>query len=70
MLRAIDDAAIRWYLQACSFLSGQRGQTLAEYSLLITVIAVAVVVLAMVAFRNGIADAWNSVIPCLTGTCP
>jgi Flp pilus assembly pilin Flp len=70
MLRAIDDAALGWYLRLRSFLSSQQGQTLAEYSLLITVIAVAVVVLAMVAFRNGIADAWNSVLPCLGGTCP
>ena len=44
-------------------------QTLAEYSLIITIIAVGVVVLSMVVFRDSIAAAFNSTLPCLTGSC-
>jgi Flp pilus assembly pilin Flp len=47
----------------------ESGQTLAEYSLIITVIAVAVVVLSVVVFRDTLAAAFNSTLPCLTGSC-
>ncbi len=50
-------------------IDGDDGQTLAEYSLIITTIAVAVTILSVVVFRNALAAAFNSVIPCLTGSC-
>ena len=45
------------------------GQTLAEYGLIMAVIAVSVVVLAVTVFRNAIAAAFNGAINCLDGTC-
>jgi Flp pilus assembly pilin Flp len=45
------------------------GQTLAEYSLIITAIAVAVVILALVAFRGALAGAFNAATACLDGAC-
>jgi Flp pilus assembly pilin Flp len=45
------------------------GQTLAEYSLIITAISVAVVVLALVAFRGALAGAFNAATGCLDGAC-
>ena len=46
------------------------GQTLAEYSLIISAIAVAVVIIAVIAFRVALIGTWNSVTDCLNGnTC-
>ena len=50
-------------------LNQQRGQTLAEYSLIITIIAVAVVVVSMLVFRNALAGAFNTASTCLDGAC-
>jgi len=43
----------------------EEGQTLAEYGLIMAVIAVAVVVAAGVAFRSAIIGAFNSATSCL-----
>jgi Flp pilus assembly pilin Flp len=43
----------------------ERGQTLAEYGLLLAVIAAAVVVSAVVVFRVAIVEAWDSFSQCL-----
>jgi Flp pilus assembly pilin Flp len=45
------------------------GQTLAEYSLIISTIAVAVVTIAVITFRGALVEAWNSASDCLNGTC-
>ncbi len=45
---------------------GESGQTLAEYGLIMAVIAVAVVVAAGVLFRNAIIGAFNSATNCLS----
>jgi Flp pilus assembly pilin Flp len=42
----------------------ERGQTLAEYALLMAVIAVAVVVGAVVVLRSAIVEAWDSLPHC------
>jgi Flp pilus assembly pilin Flp len=47
----------------------EEGQTLAEYGLIMAVIAVSVVVLAVTVFRNAIVSAFNSAVNCLDGTC-
>jgi Flp pilus assembly pilin Flp len=44
------------------------GQTLAEYGLIMAVIAVAVVVAAGVAFRDAIVGSFDSATNCLDGT--
>jgi len=50
-------------------LSDEAGQTLAEYGLIMAVIAVAVVVTAVVLFRTAIITAFNSATDCLDGSC-
>jgi len=49
--------------------SRDSGQTLAEYSLIITVIAVGVVILGMIVFRGALIAAFNTATGCLDGTC-
>jgi Flp pilus assembly pilin Flp len=50
-------------------LSDEEGQTLAEYGLIMAVIAVAVVITAVVLFRTAIIAAFESATNCLDGTC-
>jgi len=52
-----------------SRLQDEEGQTLAEYGLIMAVIAIAVVVAAVVAFRGAIVGAFNSATGCLSGSC-
>ena len=47
----------------------EEGQTLAEYGLIMAVIAIAVVVAAVVAFRGAIVNAFNAATTCLSGSC-
>lgn len=47
----------------------EEGQTLAEYGLIMAVIAVSVVVAAVIAFRGAIITAFNSAVGCLDGSC-
>ncbi len=50
-------------------LPDEKGQTLAEYGLIMAVIAVAVVVTAVTLFRGAIIVAFNSATGCLDGSC-
>ena len=52
-----------------SRISDEEGQTLAEYGLIMAVIAVAVVAAAAVAFRGAIIGAFNNATTCLGGSC-
>lgn len=52
-----------------SKVQDEEGQTLAEYGLIMAVIAVAVIAAAAVAFRSGIITAFNSATKCLSGSC-
>ena len=47
----------------------EQGQTLAEYGLIMAVIAIAVVVIAIIAFRGAIVSAFNGSTKCLSGSC-
>ncbi len=71
-MRIVNEALLRvltgWNgLQAR--ISDEKGQTLGEYGLIMAVIAVAVVVTAVVAFRTAIIAAFNGAIDCLDGSC-
>jgi Flp pilus assembly pilin Flp len=50
-------------------LQDDEGQTLAEYGLIMAVIAIAVVIAAVVAFRGAIVGAFNGATKCLSGSC-
>ncbi|MDP9238651.1 MAG: Flp family type IVb pilin [Chloroflexota bacterium] len=47
----------------------EEGQTLAEYGLILSVVAVAVIVAAVTTFRTTIAGAFNGATNCLDGIC-
>ena len=49
--------------------SSEWGQTLAEYSLIVTIIAVATAILALIVFRTSLAGAFTAVLNCLDGSC-
>jgi Flp pilus assembly pilin Flp len=56
-------------LRLLGLLNQPRGQTLAEYGIIITVIAVGVVVTGMIVFRNELSGAFQRSSGCLDGTC-
>ena len=71
-MQLVNDALLRmlagWHnLKARA--QDEEGQTLAEYGLIMAVIAVSVVVLAVVAFRGAIVTAFNNAVACLDGSC-
>jgi Flp pilus assembly pilin Flp len=71
-MRIVNEALLRvltgWHeLQV--WASEEEGQTLAEYGLIMAVIAVSVVVAAVIVFREAIVTAFNSAVGCLDGSC-
>jgi Flp pilus assembly pilin Flp len=70
-MRFLDEVLLRLMCWEGSQLrvSDEKGQTLAEYGLIMAVIAVAVVVTAVTLFRGAIITAFNSATGCLDGTC-
>ena len=50
-------------------ISDEKGQTLAEYGLIMAVISIAVVITAVTLFRGAIITAFNSATNCLDGSC-
>jgi len=50
-------------------LTDEEGQTLAEYGLLIAVVAVIVVAGAVTVFQGALSGAFTSATNCLDGTC-
>jgi Flp pilus assembly pilin Flp len=71
-MQLVNEALLRvlagWHgLQART--KDESGQTLAEYGLIMAVIAVAVVVAAVVAFRENIVTAFENATDCLDGSC-
>ena len=66
------DLALRLFVALRSIeskLQDEEGQTLAEYGLIMAVIAIAVVIAAVVAFRGAIVGAFNGATKCLSGSC-
>jgi Flp pilus assembly pilin Flp len=45
------------------------GQTLAEYSILVTVVALGITLLALIVFRDALGGAFSAATNCLDGTC-
>ena len=50
-------------------LSHETGQTLAEYGLVITLVAIGVTVAALLFFSTALAGAFDSATACFTGAC-
>ena len=62
MLFSVELAVYRWLSER--FYS-ERGQTLAEYGLIMSVLSIAVVVLALTAFRGAIYQSFHDTMHCL-----
>lgn len=66
-MRLVNEALLRWMvgLQALrARLAAERGQTLAEYGLIMAFLATAVIVGAVVAFRTAIIGAFDELTQC------
>ena len=50
-------------------LRDQAGQTLAEYAMILSLIAVVLVVTAVLVFRDGVVNAFSDARSCITGGC-
>ena len=72
-MRFLNEAILRaltgWHELQRVRLSDEEGQTLAEYGLIMAVIAVVVVTTAVIFFRDAIVTAFNSATGCLDGSC-
>ena len=60
--------ALRW-LTLCRRLADQAGQTLAEYAVLVSGIAVAVLLTTLLIFQDGITTAFSDATDCIQGRC-
>jgi Flp pilus assembly pilin Flp len=63
------EAVYAAFARAHGLLLTDRGQTLAEYGLIIAAIGVGVMIPAALLFREQLASAFNSATPCLLGSC-
>lgn len=69
MLGLVERALLRGTVRMHGWLArAERGQALAEYSLIITVVAVGVILPATIVFRTQLAAAFTSVADCIAGT--
>ncbi len=68
----LQQVTLRLFLTFQSALDAARdedGQTIAEYGMIISVIAVATILTATVLFKSAIVGAFNKATTCLSGTC-
>ena len=69
MLRLVTDTVLLCIARLQGAFASERGQTLAEYGLIITIIAVGTTVLGMIVFRDALVAGFNSASGCLDGSC-
>ncbi len=69
VLRRILNAARAAAHDAAHEAAHEAGQTLAEYSLILTLVAVGVVVISAVFFSSAVAGTFDSVTACFGGSC-
>jgi Flp pilus assembly pilin Flp len=55
--------------EAFSRLRSERGQTIAEYGLMVSIVAVFIMIVALIAFREEIIDGFNLATNCFQGSC-
>ena len=65
----IIDLVLSGMVNARRRAANEAGQTLAEYSLIVTLVAVAVVAITVVFFTTALAGAYDSVTACISGGC-
>jgi Flp pilus assembly pilin Flp len=68
-MRALISKASSWWRSLIDGARDATGQTLAEYSILVTAVALGLTLLALLVFRDTLAGAFDSVAACLDGSC-
>jgi Flp pilus assembly pilin Flp len=69
MARNLQERVPLPFIRLVQAFQSPRAQTLAEYGLIISVIAVAVIIPTMLLFRQTLIDAYNAAAACLDGSC-
>jgi Flp pilus assembly pilin Flp len=69
MLQKMQDCWLLASVRLHQLLTHERAQTLAEYGLIMSLVAVGVVLPTLLIFRGEMAAAFNSATNCLDGTC-
>ena len=69
MARNVWDRALLLAIRARWVLDHERAQTLAEYGLILTLVAVGVTIPTLIIFREMLIGAFNSAGACLDGSC-
>lgn len=69
MFRLPEDTLLRLVARLNGLLYQERGQTLAEYGLIVTLVGVGITILALLAFRTQFIAAYDSMSNCLSGSC-
>jgi Flp pilus assembly pilin Flp len=69
IVRTIGDALAAVSAHVSFFWTRDRGQTLAEYGLILTLVAVGVVIPTMLIFREQLIDAYYAATDCMNGSC-
>ncbi len=68
-LRGVLHSASRRWRSTRRRLNSQAGQTLAEYGMMVSFIAIAVLVTALLTFQGSIASGFDAASDCISGTC-
>ena len=69
MLRSATDALALAVLRVYVRLRVERGQTLAEYGVIVSVLTVFVVVVAVLGFGDAVTSVFSNMVSCLSGDC-
>lgn len=69
MSRSPGDALLLFVARVHGMLCREQGQTLSEYALLISLVAVGTTVIGLIAFRTQLSAGFDQMSNCLTGGC-
>jgi Flp pilus assembly pilin Flp len=69
MLRSATDALALAVLRVYVRLRVERGQTLAEYGVMVSVLVAFVTVTVLIAFRDAVSVPFSDLVNCFDGTC-
>ena len=66
MLRWLDDTLLRCAARLAGLLRRERGQTQAEYVVMVTLIAVGAAIVTIIAFRSQVLASFDAIAGCFT----
>jgi Flp pilus assembly pilin Flp len=69
MLRSATDALALAVLRVYVRFRVERGQTLAEYGVMVSVLVAFVIVTVLIAFRDAVSVPFSDLVGCFDGTC-